>query len=240
MKKFIIGFAGEKGVGKDTLASMVSYIMTVGINKANFADYLRYNVNRNYPTIIHFADKLKDCVSIIYNIPREYMDNREYKDEMLYCLEEHRFLTQKDAAIGYDEICIEDLYDEKLCDIASQCNGKACVKLRTLLQYFGTDMCREMLGYDIWVTSTMYNAADIVDKYGFCCIADVRFRNEANAITSSSLYGRLVRIKRDVHGEHNHASEIIEFDCPEIIDNNSSKLNLFYKAIEIVQNLIHE
>lgn len=237
MDKFIIGIAGKKGAGKDTFASMIDYILGVGIAKATFVGYMQYMVTRKSNTTIHFADKLKDCVSIIYNIPREYFDNREYKDELLYCLEEHRFLTRKDAVVGYNEITISELDCENLCDIANTCKGKACVTLRTLLQYFGTDMCRNMLGYDIWIKSCMNNAVDIADKYGHCCIADIRFTNEAKAISDSFLYGGLVMIKRDTHNTSNHSSENVYIDCPTVIENNGTKAKLFYQALSFVTSI---
>ena len=64
-KVTIVGIKGFKGSGKDTVASMISYILHDGIMKANYDTWLLYHKNgfvENDEIIIHFADKLKDDI----------------------------------------------------------------------------------------------------------------------------------------------------------------------------------
>ena len=71
MKKFIIGIAGAKNSGKDTVASMINYIFAVGVTRASYAEYLikRTSIDNTYKDrIVHFADGLKDILSNLYNI----------------------------------------------------------------------------------------------------------------------------------------------------------------------------
>ena len=50
MKKFIIGIAGAKNSGKDTVASMINYIFAVGVTRASYAEYLikRTSIDNTY------------------------------------------------------------------------------------------------------------------------------------------------------------------------------------------------
>lgn len=65
-KVSIVGIKGFKGSGKDTVASMISYILHDGIMKANYDTWFLYHKNdfiENDEIIIHFADKLKDDIA---------------------------------------------------------------------------------------------------------------------------------------------------------------------------------
>ena len=70
--RIIIAISGSKEVGKDTTATMLEYIMSVGISKATYAEwYRRTKVAEDYgANIIHFADKLKDLCAQITNLSR--------------------------------------------------------------------------------------------------------------------------------------------------------------------------
>ena len=64
-KPSLIGIKGFKGSGKDTVASMISYILYVGTTKANFDSWHaqhQADIVSNSEIIIHFADKLKDDI----------------------------------------------------------------------------------------------------------------------------------------------------------------------------------
>ena len=241
MKSFIIGIAGQKNSGKDTVASMISYITNVGIAKANYQEWITkkaiYDLKfKNH--IIHFADSLKDCISIMYGIKRRYFDIRDYKDNQWYCFKSRRFITYQEAVEGkYHIIEMNDLYNQSLREIISEAKADCVIQLRTLLKYIGTDICRNYLDDNIWVTSTMLKAHAIADESNYCIIADVRFANEANAIMKSSLYGGVIVINRHNDDEIDHPSETIDFEGKYYIDNNGSKLQLFYKVLQIMQNI---
>ena len=83
MKECIIGIAGCKNSGKDTVANMINYIFATGITRSNYADYVirRKSINISHKDrIVHFADNMKDVMSIIFSIPRFAFDNRVKKD----------------------------------------------------------------------------------------------------------------------------------------------------------------
>ena len=68
---YIIGIAGAKNSGKDTIANIISYIDDVGLSKATYRGWL-VKSNVKYNNIIHFADALKELVSKIFRIKLDY------------------------------------------------------------------------------------------------------------------------------------------------------------------------
>ena len=108
------------------------------------------------------------------------------------------------------------------------------------MQYFGTDICRNLLSDDIWIRQTMNKAVNIAETRKLCIIPDVRFANEAEAIQSrdASLYGGLVMINRNSSGSAEHSSENVKVAADFNIDNNGSLMMLFYQVLAICQKII--
>lgn len=246
MKSYIIGISGCKNSGKDTVASMINYIFATGITNAKFQDWIlkreSYD-NTNTDRIIHFADGLKDVLSIMFSIDRKFFDIREYKDDHWFCITTNNFITHEQAISNPDIKCVtnELLTIYSLADIIKIYNKSIiCIKLRTLLQYFGFDIARRYLYDNIWVNSTINKAIDKALSRRLCIIADVRFANEADSIKTNypSLYGGLIKINRETNIKDNHKSEQIDFDCDFIINNNGKLSNLFYKVLDICQKII--
>ena len=250
MKSYIIGLAENKGCGKDTVASMINYIFAVGITKAKYSDWIlkRASYDETYKDrIIHFADNLKDCLSIIYNIPRCAFDDRIMKDETYYSFATGNFIN-KQVVIqhpnDYNIITNEVLKHSSLHDeFETYDELHHVITIRTLMQYFGTEVCRENLGCNVWIKSTIGKITDVAISRRLCIIPDVRFINEAAAIhrDAPSLYGRVVRITRntDNTGKRDyHDSEIIAFSTDYSITNNGTLAELFFKVLDICQKII--
>lgn len=242
MKPIIIGIAGQKGSGKDTAASMIAYILGVGITKAKFQEWI---VRRKYyeciykDNIIHFADAVKDCVSIIFSIDRDKFDDRVYKDQLWFCIEEHRFIKDSDIIPGkYIRVNIEDLQQHSLNYIIEYNAYKVVIKLRTIMQYFATDICRKHLYDTIWIDNTMKTAATIAYEKDFCIIPDVRFENECNYIQYNGYGGKVILLTRNTDSKPKHSSEHLDFTVDWTINNNSSLINLFYNLLSFIQNII--
>ena len=246
MKELIIGLSGKANSGKDTVASMISYIMQVGVTKAKYSEWDIYSkaiknkyVDKCKKTIIHFADSLKDCLSIIYNIPRDYFDDRHIKDKMYFSIDEHRLLDPKDLLNYHTIINNVDLQIKSINEIRNSNKDKKIVlTLRTLMQYFGTDICRKTFGENVWVDSTMRKAGDIILNENYCIIADVRFKNESDAIKRSAYFGALIKINRNDIFEYDHESENCNVNYTHIIDNNGSLMSLFYNLLDIIYSII--
>lgn len=249
MKNYVIGIAGVKNSGKDTVASMINYIFAAGVSKAKYQDWVIKKESYDYQykdRIIHFADPLKDVLSIIYNLPRNYFDNRKFKDECWYCFETNSFINDFTAfSVGYSVITIENILEAgSLKNRLDTYKGvRNAIKLRTLLQYFGTNVCRNELSDNIWIKSAMSKIIDKAESRRLCIVPDVRFVNEADAlrISNDSLYGGVIRLTRNDSEDNNeHESEIIDFITDEVIENNGTKMALFYKVLNYVDFIIND
>lgn len=251
MKSYIIGIAGKKNSGKDTVASMINYIFAKGITAATYRDWLlcKESYDATYKhRIIHFADALKDCLSIIYHIPRQYFDDREYKDNMYYNLRTGEFIHKDkipQREYYYFVINNDDIKHSSIREQIETYNELfPLITLRTLMQYFGTNLCRECLQSDIWIKATMAKASDICLANRLCIIPDVRFTNEATAIQTKTpfLYGGVIMVRHDNNSSNDdidyHSSEIVTFSTDYSITNNGTLMDLFYKVIEICQKII--
>lgn len=232
-KVSIVGIKGFKGSGKDTVASMISYILHDGIMKANYDTWLLYHKNdfiENDEIIIHFADKLKDDISEFCNIDRKFLDRQDIKEENYYNFKTGIVSTNiKDAYRVINNIG-EFNYDN-LSSLLSL-NNNISIKIRVLLQYYGTNVIRNHFWHNAFVHYTINKAFDIRNKLGQCIIADVRFDNECNVIKVCG--GKIIRVDRRVNND-NHESEQIKISQDDyVIDNTGTLVGLFYKVLKFV------
>lgn len=238
MKNVVIGISGKAGAGKDTIASMLNYILSKGVTRARYSEWVikqhAYDKHYSY-RIIHFADVLKDCCSLLFGIKREYLDDRYYKDESWFHIKGHKFIKEEDSYNNiYTKIEIEQLKKYNLNYYISNIKN-VIIKVRTLLQYFGTDICRDNLYNNIFVDATMAKAASIAESCFYCIISDVRFENEEKVIHNNSLKGKIILVNKNDTKNINHISETSNIKYDVLIDNNSSLVSLYYKVVNFVQ-----
>lgn len=242
--KFIIAFTGKANAGKDTCGSIINYISKVGVGKANYEEWKKLYNSGKLNNSFHFATNVKRCLSIIFGVAVELFDDREYKDKKYYCIEEHRFINKNQLDNRkYEEITIEHLKEYTLKDSIHnlKCFDRtAVVTLRTLMQYFATEIGRNQLIDNIWIYSTIRDVNLYLDrKHKVATITDLRFYGEAEAICKQSCNTYIVKVNRpDKEESFNHVSEQGDFDVNYTIDNTSSLMALFYKVIKMYQELI--
>ena len=97
--------------------------------------------------------------------------------------------------------------------------AKLTPEVRRLLQVFGTEVGRSLLGDQVWVELAMKKLA----SSGNFVFTDVRFISEADAIRERK--GFIWRINRDgVEPMNNHSSEteLLEYFYDAVVDNNRS------------------
>ena len=176
-KVTIVGIKGFKGSGKDTVASMISYILHDGIMKANYDTWLLYHKNgfiENDEIIIHFADKLKDDISEFCGIDRKLLDRQEIKENYYYNFKTGIVSTNiKDV----DYVINNALEFDNLSTLLLL-NTNVSIKIRVLLQYYGTNIIRNHFWHKAFINYTMNRAFDIRNSKGQCIIADARFEND--------------------------------------------------------------
>lgn len=236
-KVTIVGIKGFKGSGKDTVASMISYILHDGIMKANYDTWLLYHKNgfiENDEIIIHFADKLKDDIAAFCNIDRKLFDRQDIKEENYYNFKTGIVSTNikdTDRVINnIGEINYDNLSTLLLL------NTNVSIKIRTLLQYYGTNVIRNHFWHNAFVHYTINKAFDIRNSKGQCIIADARFENdECKAIRDCG--GMIIRVDRKSSNDNHesHESEQITINKDDyVIDNTGTLVGLFYKVLKFV------
>lgn len=241
--KFIIAFTGKANAGKDTCGSIINYINKVGVGKAKYEEWKKlYDLNK-LPNNFHFATNVKRCLSIMFGIAVELFDNRDYKDKKYYCIEEHRFINKNQLDDRkYEEITIEYLKDYTLKDSIHNLgcfNKVAVVTLRTLMQYFATEIGRNQIHENIWIYSTIRDVKSYLEYNKIATVTDLRFYGEAEAICKQSCNTYLVKVNRpDKEESFNHISEQGDFDVDYTIDNTTNLMGLFYKVLYMYQELI--
>nr|UWH97426.1 MAG: phosphomevalonate kinase [Bacteriophage sp.] len=236
-KVTIVGIKGFKGSGKDTVASMINYILHDGITKAKYDTWLLYHKNKfveNDEIIIHFADKLKDDIADFCGIDRKLLDRQDIKEENYYNFKTGIVSTNtKDA----DRIInnIDEFNYDNLSPLLSL-NSNISIKIRVLLQYYGTNVIRNHFWHEAFINYTINKAFDIRNKLGQCIIADARFDNECEAIKQCG--GMIIRVDRKLNNNNdNHESEQIKISQDDyVIDNTGSFVGLFYKVLNFVTN----
>lgn len=229
----IIGIAGHKGAGKDTVASIIVYYYLT--TKGRYNDWLIGYDGKTFDKAIHFADKLKDLCADLFDVSRPYFDDRNYKDNLEYCFDNGTFLNTFDDKIKDYHIFTAD---ENLSECIEQYNNKVAFKLRTLLQYVGTNIFRNQIYKNMWIRHTINKAIDMANRNSFAIIADVRFEDEAEAITNLS-NGYIIKVERENNNKDNHESESINFEADFVIKNNTSKFALFY-AVNNILDIINK
>jgi hypothetical protein len=108
--------------------------------------------------------------------------------------------------------------------------------VRGLLQRMGTEVGRNMFGENIWVDLALKEAA----KYDKVVFADVRFKNEADAVLEAN--GALWRVSRTgFEAVNSHISEhdLDDYHFTSHI-NNESSLEALHSTIDFAMHLVQE
>lgn len=239
-KVTIVGIKGFKGSGKDTVASMISYILHDGIMKANYDTWLLYYKNdfiENDEIIIHFADKLKDDIAEFCNIDRKLLDRQDIKEENYYNFKTGIVSTNIKDSFYIIDNCNDTIlkYDDLAKHLVLFSNNVS-IKIRALLQYYGTNVIRNHFWHEAFIRYTMNKAFDIRNSKGQCIIADARFDNdECKAIRDCG--GMIIRVDRKSNNDNHdsHESEQITINKDDyVIDNTGTLVGLFYKVLKFV------
>ena len=111
-------------------------------------------------------------------------------------------------------------------------SNNVSIKIRVLLQYYGTNIIRNHFWKEAFIRYTMNKAFDIRNSKGQCIISDARFEDECMAIKYYG--GKIIRVDRRVNND-NHESEQIKISQDDyVIDNTGTLVGLFYKVLKFV------
>ncbi|MBP3201292.1 MAG: hypothetical protein J6M39_06555 [Lachnospiraceae bacterium] len=247
MNNIVIGIGGQKHSGKDTFASMLLYINSVGPAAANYNIWYEHFLIPTFNgklRIAHFADSLKDSCSVLFQIERKLFDNISYKDDKYYSFRDNKFLDEKEITIDQQRLAPTDLLDfNNFAEKIANNPDAPLIKIRNLMTTFADSM-KYVFGEDVFVNSTIRKINSIINAYHFCVVPDVRFTNEVVALHQSddTWQGYVIKLIRpdEKQTENLHNSEVCDFDCDYTIINDGSLFNLFYKAIEVYNKIVFE
>jgi len=198
----------------------------IGSGKDTVSEYLQSNYNFSQ---ISFAGALKDAISAVFGWDREMLEGRTP--------ESRKWREQVDTWWA-ERLCIPHLTP------------------RWILQYWGTEVCRQGFHDDIWIASLEHR---LVNNSNNVVISDARFPNEL--ATVRKIGGKSFRVTRgnnpdwydlaiqanrgDVHARENlnsriHSSEWswIGYDFDAVIDNNGSLIDLYNQVDGLIKNQI--
>lgn len=165
----------------------------------------------------------KDTVA---NILKDYGYNRVAFADVL-----------RDALYALNPIVISDSIgrDYRIKDIVDEIGWedakRSYTEIRRMLQVLATEVGRELISQDVWVTAAFKNL-DADKKYVF---TDLRFENEHQAIDQN--LGLLIKITRPGHGainDHKSEKEIPDAWFDAHIKNDGTVTDLHTKVHEIL------
>jgi hypothetical protein len=172
----IIAVHGFKQSGKDTLADLL--VKEYGFKK------------------VAFADKLKDALHVIFNVPKEDLWG---SDE-----DKKKLTTVKWSSLqGVEK---EDRVDE------------VHLSIRELMQIFATEICRSKIP-GIWYEFLNLNAAQNI------VVSDLRFDNEASFLRSTGAYLFKVKRQSVSSSDHLSERGINDEQMDCIFSNNDTLEN---------------
>lgn len=241
----IIGISGKIESGKDTVGSIIRYLtmrnVELNYTEKQFNEFLPF-LDKSKWEVKKFADKVKECASLILGIPRKDFEkievkNSELGEEWNYAkviskesfAQAKRYITQKEA-------------NNYARDLRSQITGSDFTSqsfnmtVRDFLQQFGTNACRDQVHPNFWINALFneykeYYTGKFVEADKFklpnWIITDVRFPNELEAIKKRGLN---IRVNRREYFSQRTYNNYISYNPTSTL----SKQELF-KDIELVK-----
>lgn len=243
----VVGIGGQKHSGKDTFASMLFYINSVGPAAAKYNTWYEHFMNFNFSSrqmIIHFADSLKTACADIFGIERKLFDITEYKDNKYYSFRDNKFIDEKEITVDQQRLAPTDLLNfNNFANKIANNPDAPLIKIRNLMTTFA-DTMKFVFGEDVFVNSTLRRIDKIIESFNFCVVPDVRFNNEVIALhqTEDKWQGFVVKLIRpdETQVENLHNSEVQDYYPDYTIMNDGTLFNLFYKAIDVYNKINNE
>lgn len=229
---YLIAISGIKGSGKDTVAHMLQYCLSV---PKMFRQYWIYKKFGRYFKkcwkITAFASNLKKVLSIILHIPVKRFNNRSFKEN--YYIDLKTLDIYNVSNLPAKETLSDTIFAKKAKAFDPDIK-EYLISIRQLMQLFGTEYCRRLFGPDVWVLSTLAGVTENT------IVSDLRFVNEALEVKKRN--GILIYIDRGLEfGQHPSEKEmkLLYDNChyDYVIRNNASLKDLFNSVKELVNKL---
>lgn len=230
----ILAFSGKKGSGKNTLCN---FLHGYQLKSFGIIDYFEITDEGELviETLVRDEQGKEKKGKGLVDITRTDIEFAMWAMDNVWPFVKHyAFATAlKEILIGFFDIPKDMVYgtDEqkdqftqyKWENMPVKVKGKSGFMTgREFMQYFGTDICREMYS-DVWTNRTIKDI--IQEESKFSVISDARFENEVKAVQNAG--GKVIRLTRTTKGKDIHKSELAldnytEFDA--VIDNQNMSI----------------
>jgi hypothetical protein len=247
----IIGIAGDKGSGKDTVCKIIQYLFLMKFvyetpDSQEFEHrYIKekYNIENSGWQKKMFAEKLKQCVCLILGCTMDDLENEDFKNKTLG-EEWNCWIIPVEGK--YPLLFSYTLDKESMRWIA---NGRTFLKremtVRMFLQLLGTEATRDIIHPNIWVNATMRDykpKQDWVyypDEMPNWIITDCRFPdNEFKAVKNRE--GLVIRVENPrVVKSYDYASETLSRDYKHYDDILDNSKDIAYLIPQVKNFLSH-
>lgn len=229
----IIAIQGNKNSGKDEFARMLQFVLST---PRVFHKYWIYKyLNKLFPKqykIVRYADKIKEILSTLLNVPLYLFEDREFKEKCYIDFNTLK-LTHFDNIENSEKILSDSKFSREIKRLDKNLTKNYYLSIRQLLQYFGTEIMRHYFGNNLWILTTFK------DQHEKLIISDQRFINENNVATKNNAF--IIHITRPgvIAGNHSSESELVQLflDCKYdiLLENDGTLKDLFNKAVQIVR-----
>lgn len=245
----LIGIAGEKQSGKDTVATIIQYLTSCDFFES-LDDFKKSTLKNLSPWINKkFADKLKDIVCILLDCYRSDLENESFKNTPLGIDWTYYKYIKGNGSITLFST-LEEIYEECISKFSDdfckkiniqqsfeqlQLTGKCKIHMdyivkkewtpRLLLQNIGTECFRNLIHPNIWVNLTFKNYKGVrYDSLG--CLKKIQYRKVSNWIISD------VRLPNEEKAIHNKKGIIIKIE--RYTDNKKDK-HISENSIDLIK-----
>lgn len=226
----LIAISGLKNSGKDSVSSMLQYLLSV---PKIFRFYWIYKLNLPFIKMykkIAFADPLKEMLANLLNVPKAWFNNRNFKENIFIDFNGFELFLRE--SVPEDKILSDNKFN-KIIKSGELFVDKYYLSIRQLLQYWGTEICLKFLTSNIWINATLKRI-----KNKPTIITDLRFKAEAYKVKRSN--GKIIYIHRPdcTPGQHQSEREVIELlnngEFDYIVLNDGTLEDLFYNIKKLI------
>lgn len=235
-----IAFSGVKDSGKTISSKIYRYLYVKWLWDINpsFEKFIDNIDTIECLNTLSFATNVKKVLSIILNIDIKYFNDRDYKDKFWFNPYSRTFISenklkervtkrrtlicQNTEQIKYNSFNDEDFF----------------VRLRTIMQWFGTDVAQKHFGNNVWINPIINKIKD--NPNDLFIIDDVRFKAEYEACLNNniSVY-KIINSKftsKDKHVSETDLDSMIWNEDKIIVWNGEDLESLYNQIKNIFEN----
>lgn len=230
-----IAFSGAKDSGKTISAKIYQYLY-ISLLWDEGPSFEEFKDNINIIELLDglsFATNIKKILSIILDIDIKYFNDRDYKDKFWFNPYSRSFISEDKLKERVNKRRTLVCQDTEQIKYNSFNDEDFFVRLRTIMQWFGTDVAQKHFGKNVWINPIINKIKD--NPNNLFIIDDVRFKAEYGACLNNNISVYKI-INSKFNSKDKHVSETdldsIIWDEDKIIVWNGEDLKSLYNQIK--------